>query len=79
MVKAGVNPEGVSPTQNPFNGNILFHPPELRGHVYCVMLNLMYQDWSFRPCHKAAILPRGTKKALFYHAKPRNGNHGDEA
>ena len=23
-----------------------------------------------RPCHKAAILPRGTKKALFYHAKP---------
>ena len=25
---------------------------------------------SIRPCHKAAILPRGTKKALFYHAKP---------
>ena len=23
-----------------------------------------------RPCHKAAILTRGTKKALFYHAKP---------
>ena len=23
-----------------------------------------------RPCHKAAILSRGTKKALFYHAKP---------
>ena len=23
-----------------------------------------------RPCHKAAILPRGTKKALFYQAKP---------
>ena len=23
-----------------------------------------------RPCQKAAILPRGTKKALFYHAKP---------
>ena len=23
-----------------------------------------------RPCHKAAILPWGTKKALFYHAKP---------
>ena len=22
------------------------------------------------PCHKAAILPRGSKKALFYHAKP---------
>jgi len=43
MVKAGVNPEGVSPTQNPFNGNILFHPPELRGHVHCVMLK--YQDW----------------------------------
>ena len=46
MVKAGVNPEDVSPTQNPFNGNSLFHPPELRGHVYYVMLNLMYQDWS---------------------------------
>ena len=23
-----------------------------------------------RPCHKAAILPRGTKKSLLYHAKP---------
>ena len=22
------------------------------------------------PCHTAAILPRGTKKAMFYHAKP---------
>ena len=31
------------------------------------------------PCHMTAILPRGTKKPLFYHAKPRNGNHGDEA
>ena len=30
----------------------------------CPWLNLI------RPCHKAAILPRGTKKALFYHAKP---------
>ena len=25
---------------------------------------------SIRPCHKVAILPWGTKKALFYHAKP---------
>ena len=25
---------------------------------------------SIRPCHKAVILPRGTEKALFYHAKP---------
>ena len=25
---------------------------------------------SNRPCHKVAILPWGTKKALFYHAKP---------
>ena len=31
------------------------------------------------PCHKAAILSRETNRALFYHAKPRNGNHGDEA
>ena len=31
------------------------------------------------PCHTAAILSRETKRALFYHAKPRNGNHGDEA
>ena len=29
-----------------------------------------------RPCHKAAMLSRETKKALFYHAKPRSGNHG---
>ena len=26
--------------------------------------------FNIRPCHKAAILPQGTKKALFYHAKP---------
>ena len=32
-----------------------------------------------RPCHTAAILSRETKKALFYHAKPRSGNHGGEA
>jgi len=30
------------------------------------------------PCHTAAILSRETKRALFYQAKPRNGNHGDE-
>ena len=35
--------------------------------------------WSIRPCHTAAILSRETKKALFYHAKPRSGNHGGEA
>ena len=28
-----------------------------------------------RPCHTAAILSRETKKALFYHAKPRSGDH----
>ena len=41
--------------------------------VSCSILNLIH------PCHTAAILFRETKKALFYHAKPRNGNHGDEA
>ena len=34
---------------------------------------------AIHPCHTAAILSRETKRALFYHAKPRNGNHGDEA
>ena len=34
---------------------------------------------SIHPCHTAAILSRKTKRALFYHAKNRNGNHGDEA
>ena len=29
--------------------------------------------------HTAAILSRETKKSLFYHAKPRSGNHGGEA
>ena len=30
------------------------------------------------PCHKAAILPRGTKKALFYLAKPHpHGFHSE--
>ena len=32
-----------------------------------------------RPCHMAAILSRETRKALFYHAKPRSGNHEVEA
>ena len=32
-----------------------------------------------RPCHTAAILSRETKRSLFYHAKPRSGNHGGEA
>ena len=37
-------------------------------------------DYStIRPCHTAAILSRETKKPLFYHAKPRSGNHGGEA
>ena len=31
------------------------------------------------PCYTAAILSRETKRTLFYHAKPRNGSHGDEA
>ena len=41
------------------------------------LLQLLLAAWdnpSWRapvhPCHKAAILPRGTKNALFYHAKP---------
>ena len=34
---------------------------------------------SIHPCHTAAILSPEIKRALFYHAKPRNGNHGDEA
>ena len=34
---------------------------------------------AIRPCHTAAILSRETKRALFYHAKPRSGNHGGEA
>ena len=33
----------------------------------------------FAHCHTAAILSRETRKALFYHAKPRGGNHGGEA
>ena len=32
-----------------------------------------------RSCLMAAILSRETRKALFYHAKPRSGNHGGEA
>ena len=34
---------------------------------------------AIHPCHSATILSRESKRALFYHAKPRNGNHGDEA
>ena len=32
-----------------------------------------------RLCYTAAILSWENKKALFYHAKPRSGNHGGEA
>ena len=41
--------------------------------------NITFEDKVIRPCHTAAILSRETKKALFYHAKPRSGNHGGEA
>ena len=34
---------------------------------------------TIHPCHTAAILSRETKRALFSHAKPRDGNHGGEA
>ena len=37
-------------------------------------------NWSaIRPCQTAAILSRETRRALFYHGKPRSGNHGAEA
>ena len=35
--------------------------------------------YTIHPCHTADILSQETKKGLFYRAKPRNGNHGDEA
>ena len=38
-----------------------------------------YDQAEISPCHTAAILSRETKKALFYHAKPRSRNHGGEA
>ena len=44
-----------------------------------VNLHINRLGW-IHPCHTVAILSRETKRALFYHgAKPRNGNHGDEA
>ena len=30
------------------------------------------------PCHMVTTLSRETRKALFYHAKPRSGNHGGD-
>ena len=36
--------------------------------TYFLVRTLVFE--SIRPCHKVAILPRATKKALFYHAKP---------
>ena len=56
-------------------------------HNYAIAIATL-SDWMkslapvfqlIHPCHTAAILSRETKRALFYHAKPRNGNHGDEA
>ena len=35
--------------------------------------------YDIRPCQTAAILSMETNKALFYHAKPRSGNHEGEA
>ena len=46
----------------------------LSGHI-----GQVYAGDIIHPCHTAAILSRETKKALFYHAKPRSGNHGGEA
>ena len=46
--------------------------------IYVVNFTVMF-GVRIHPCHTAAILSRDTKRALFYHAKPRNGNHGDEA
>ena len=40
---------------------------------------LLFTTLAIRPCHTVAILSRETKRTLFYHAKPRSGNHGDEA
>ena len=34
---------------------------------------------TFTLVKREAILSRETKRALFYHAKPRSGNHGGEA
>ena len=39
---------------------------------------MLSSAFRIHPCHMAAILSRETKKALVYHAKPHNGNHGDE-
>ena len=39
----------------------------------------VFVERRIHPCHTAAILSRETERALFYHAKPRNGNYGDEA
>ena len=55
----------------------LGHHSEKRKRI--LQLSLIYQSLIIRPCHTAAILSRETKKALFYHAKPRSQNRGDEA
>ena len=49
--------------------------------MFCqkTMSRTFQRQASIHPCHTAVILSRETKRALFYHAKPRNGNHGDEA
>ena len=38
-----------------------------------------YRIEAIRPRQTAAILSCETKRALFYNAKPRSGNHGGEA
>lgn len=53
-----------------FYQSVLFSPP--------IGLPWRLVNGPIHPCHTAAMLSRGTRGALFYHAEPRNGNHGDE-
>ena len=50
-----------------------------KANVYHVWSTLYSKMTAIRPCHTAAILSRETKRALFYHAKPRSENFGGEA
>ena len=70
-------------TKQPLTATPRVHVRSNKWSKWFVWAGTEYSGWTsrsiIRPCHKAAILSRETERALFCHAKPRNGNHGDEA
>ena len=56
--------------------NVLSNAKHFHCSCHAKPLLTTAENVGIRPCHTAAILSRETKRALFYHTKPRSGNLG---